>query len=543
MNHRDLYKAGRPLTANNKKIATRTQAVRRAIVRQNEFDNRREIISEEDAPIEPALPTKQQRHYNKFLEWRKLKQEQNKVSMPRKRPFTSAVPRNKFLSPQNNRLMTNRTLRVDLKSTGFAVSNMAAPIVASAVSPPITRSRRAALLAAMPQSSGSSALKTVTNTTSEKKKKKTQKSTVLLTKTPKPKDVMPLLKEANQSVFKPPPVIPDEPRNARKLPAKPVLETKSIPSKNLTVTPARISFGALASSTAQKAARRQTPVARIEELFSPIDNIDAHTRKTYVNNPVTTTKTIPEPLTVDLDVTPLNTSAGADTSVNYLSPFVTTARGKGSARKERKNRDSIYRLELNRSLEEPVENRRRKEAALYFRIQVDDESNRLLSMIAGWEDYKRQHIDVLESEYIDQIDVAIGQTRLLVTKKFNQFRTLVDQCEACIEHAQPVLAEDLEGFWSMVYMQVENCDKRFNKLTTLKSNGWIDVEVESTVVTGAIRKVRKVKQPNIATSRTGGHNEFVMQLRKIQADLKQERDQQRKQTETSTVITPRFVNK
>lgn len=534
MDHRDLYKAG-PNTANKKKAAARSQAVHRALVRQNAFDNHREIISE-DPLIEPVLPTKQQRHYNKFVEWRKQKQEQDKASVPRKRPFTSAVPRNKFLSPQNNHLLTNRTLRLNLKPVGFTVSNMAAPIVVPTVSPPNTRSRKAALLAALPQSGSKTALPAATNMSKAKTKKTTNKSIRVLTKTPKREDVF---KEANQNLFKLPSVILDEPRGVRNLLAKPVMANKSIASINVAVTPVRNSFGALASSTAHKIDRRQTPVARIEEIFSPIDNINTHPRKTYVNDPVAATKTVPEPIIVDLDVTPLNTSSAADTSVNYLSPFVTTARGKGSARKERANRDSVYRLEINRSIEEPVENRRRKEAALYFRNQVDDESNRLLSIIQNWEDYKGKHIDVLESEYIDQIDVAIGQTRLLVTKKFNQFRTLVDQCEACIEQAQPVLAEDLEGFWSMVYMQVENCDKRFNKLTTLKTNGWIDVDVESTARTVAIRKVRKAKQPNVATSRTGGHNEFIIQLKKIQADLKQKKDMQRRQT----LVTPRFVSK
>lgn len=539
MDHRDLYKAG-PITANKKQIAARSQAAHRANVRQNKFDNNREIISMDDEPIEPIepVPTKQQRHYTKFLEWRKQKrqQEQDKTSVPRKRPFTSAVPRNKFLSPQAG-MLTNHTMRFDLKSTGFTVSKLAAPVVVPAMSPPVTRSRRAALLAAIP--SVSTAPKTVTNTTTVNKKKPTQKSIRVLTKTSNREDTN---KEANQNAFKPPPVI-NEPRRVRK-PAKIVTETKTITSLNVPVTPVRNQFGALASSTALKTGRRQTPVARIEDLFSPIDNSNTQVRKTFVNNPVAATLPDPEPLIVDLDVTPLNISTAADTSVKYLSPFVTTARGKGSVRKERKNRDSVYRLELNRSIEEPVENRRRKEAALYFRSQVNDESNRLLSMVTGWEDYKGQHINVLESEYIDQIDVAIGQTRLLVTKKFNQFRTLVDQCEACIEQAQPVLAEDLEGFWSMVYMQIENCDKRFNKLTMLKENDWIDVEVMPTVpfATGAIRKKRKVKQPNVATSRTGGHNEFVKQLKKIQADFKQKRDLQRIQTETSTILTPRFVN-
>lgn len=534
MDHRELYKAG-PIAANKKKITARSQAAHtahRALVRQNAFDNYREIVSEEDAHIEPVLPTitKQQQHYNKFLEWRKRKQEQDKANVPRRRPFTSAVPRNKFLSPQAG-LLTNRTLRVDLKPTGFMVTNMAAPVLATAVSPPLTRARRAALLASMPQTSRSETPITVKNAT-VKQKKATQKFTRELTKAPIRVDA---IIEANQNVFKPPLVL--EPRSVRNLPSKPVMETKSITSLNVPVTPSGISFGALASSTAQKTSRRQTPAARIEELFSPIDNSNVQIRKTYVNNPAAAT---PEPLIVDLDVTPLNRSAAAETSNHYVSPFVTTARGKRSSRKERQHRDSVYLLELNQSIEEPVENRRRKEAALYFRGQVDDESNRLLSIVAGWEDYKAQHIDVLESEYIDQIDVAVGQTRLLVTKKFNQFRTLVDQCEACIEQAQPVLAEDLEGFWSMVNMQVENCDKRFNKLTTLKANNWIDVEITPIVNTGAIRKVRKVKQQNVTQSLKGGHNEFVMQLKKIQADFKLKKQQERTQ---ATFVTPRFVSK
>lgn len=51
------------------------------------------------------------------------------------------------------------------------------------------------------------------------------------------------------------------------------------------------------------------------------------------------------------------------------------------------------------------------------------------------------------------INVAVGQSQLLINKKFEQFRSLIDKC-ANKNGENPVTCEDLHGFWDMVYIQV-----------------------------------------------------------------------------------------
>ena len=56
-------------------------------------------------------------------------------------------------------------------------------------------------------------------------------------------------------------------------------------------------------------------------------------------------------------------------------------------------------------------------------------------------------------EACDMINVAIGQSNLLIGKKFKQFSDLVDACE--FKNADTVVTgNDLHGYWEVAYMQV-----------------------------------------------------------------------------------------
>lgn len=181
------------------------------------------------------------------------------------------------------------------------------------------------------------------------------------------------------------------------------------------------------------------------------------------------------PVEADTQPTNFTPKSSLNSSLNYVSPFVTIARGKGSASKEVKVRESFYKLELSQPQLDSPKIRQNREAAEYFRFQMNQEKESLLKMVDTWAKYKdeNEHVD---SVYLDQIDVANGQTQLLIRKKFKQFHDLCDECEKGVSQP-PVLPKDLEGFWSMVFMQVENCSERFRKLATLKENDWIEVDL------------------------------------------------------------------
>jgi disks large-associated protein 5 len=63
----------------------------------------------------------------------------------------------------------------------------------------------------------------------------------------------------------------------------------------------------------------------------------------------------------------------------------------------------------------------------------------------------------LPPEASELISAAVGQTQLLLRSKFSQFRDLINKCEKSLagETDKPVTCLDLEGFWDVVFMQVQ----------------------------------------------------------------------------------------
>ncbi|XP_034142250.1 guanylate kinase-associated protein mars isoform X2 [Drosophila guanche] len=172
----------------------------------------------------------------------------------------------------------------------------------------------------------------------------------------------------------------------------------------------------------------------------------------------------------------------SDGKPNYLSPFVSVSRGKVNSRCEREKRNSMYLP----GEETPVAIRRALESVLYFRLQLKNEIERLRAICSEWEGYSKENeAHLLDTGGMDMINVAIGQTNLLATKKMLQFSGLIDRCEAGAtgknhrpydgsEETKPVQAEDLEGWWDMLRLQSENVDKRFDNLKRWKQNNWQD---------------------------------------------------------------------
>ncbi|XP_017962411.1 guanylate kinase-associated protein mars [Drosophila navojoa] len=153
-------------------------------------------------------------------------------------------------------------------------------------------------------------------------------------------------------------------------------------------------------------------------------------------------------------------------------------------------KDEIATLAHNNS-ETPVAVRRILDTVTYFRFQLDNEIKRLHCLCDEWNLYSNKNEErLLETGAKDSIDAAIGQTKLLTSKKFMQFKGLIDRCEAGAtgrdqlpndgsEASKPVFVDDLEGWWDMLRLQSENVDKRFDNLQRLKANNWIDPDTET----------------------------------------------------------------
>uniref|UniRef100_A0A8C4SBB2 Disks large-associated protein 5 n=1 Tax=Erpetoichthys calabaricus TaxID=27687 RepID=A0A8C4SBB2_ERPCA len=121
----------------------------------------------------------------------------------------------------------------------------------------------------------------------------------------------------------------------------------------------------------------------------------------------------------------------------------------------------------------------------YFRRVIQQETDRLTHLCVCWE--CKTEVDGIPEEIGDQIRTTVGQARLLMAERFKQFAGLVDNCEFK-RGEKETTCTDLEGFWDMVYYQVEDVNKKFSQLSKLKENGWQEVTQTAPRVRKTIKK-------------------------------------------------------
>ncbi|XP_047993527.1 disks large-associated protein 5 [Leguminivora glycinivorella] len=146
-----------------------------------------------------------------------------------------------------------------------------------------------------------------------------------------------------------------------------------------------------------------------------------------------------------------------------ISPCVTMSRGKDNARKE-----------MKKKLEEGLldEDNSNMESVNHFRRQLNSEIARITAMCETWDQIFAQ--TVLPEPIQELVLTAVGQARLLMSQKLQQFAGLVEHCARPTPGTTLVTPADLHGFWDMVFMQVENVDMRFKNLEELRLRDWIE---------------------------------------------------------------------
>ncbi|KAF9413642.1 hypothetical protein HW555_008220 [Spodoptera exigua] len=157
-----------------------------------------------------------------------------------------------------------------------------------------------------------------------------------------------------------------------------------------------------------------------------------------------------------------------------ISPCVTMSRGKDNARKEMKKKLDEGLLDEDASHMESVD---------HFRRQLASEIKRMTEMCDTWDKISEQ--TVLPESIQEAVLSAVGQARLLMSQKLQQFASLVERCARPEPGTALITPADLHGFWDMVFMQVENVDMRFKKLEELRRCSWVEdqpVEVKKKVV-------------------------------------------------------------
>ncbi|KOB74648.1 Mars [Operophtera brumata] len=125
-----------------------------------------------------------------------------------------------------------------------------------------------------------------------------------------------------------------------------------------------------------------------------------------------------------------------------ISPCVVTSRGKDNARREMKKKLQQGLMELDTSNIDNID---------HFRRQLASEIKRITEMCETW-DRILEHT-VLPDSIQEGVLGAVGQARLLMSQKLQQFAKLVERCARPEPGVALVTPADLHGFWDMVFMQ------------------------------------------------------------------------------------------
>ncbi|KAM8921273.1 disks large-associated protein 5 [Pelodytes ibericus] len=124
---------------------------------------------------------------------------------------------------------------------------------------------------------------------------------------------------------------------------------------------------------------------------------------------------------------------------------------------------------------EPAHTEEPKHDVAYFRNTMQLESEKLTLLCSRWNE--KIEMDIPEDAK-DLIRTTVGQTRLLKTERFKQFEGLVDNCEFK-RGEKETTCTDLDGFWDMIYFQIEDVIKKFNNLEKLEENSWKPNDAET----------------------------------------------------------------
>lgn len=128
-------------------------------------------------------------------------------------------------------------------------------------------------------------------------------------------------------------------------------------------------------------------------------------------------------------------------------------------------------IKQNGNVAQPIETEKDEKDGHYFLKILDQQATRLLTLA----DKVDSDIDTpdLSEEVIGKLRSASGKARLLVSQKMQQFKGLcTNNINQSAGEAFPTTNQDLQGFWDMVMLQVDQVDRLFDEISRLKANNW-----------------------------------------------------------------------
>ncbi|KAJ9595727.1 hypothetical protein L9F63_013090 [Diploptera punctata] len=229
--------------------------------------------------------------------------------------------------------------------------------------------------------------------------------------------------------------------------------------------------------------------------------------------------------------------------VYFDSPNVTKERGSSRKRKSSRRLRVIEEETDVLPYVSRMEEERKINGIIHFRSVLKSETERLESLCTSWEEISNTTPD-LPQDANGTINAAIGQTKLLISKKFCKFRGLIDKCESGpTSEGEPILTcTDLEGFWDLVYLEVEKVDGSFNKLKEMRANNWKEDILENipSKINRATKRGKKVQK----ASSSNALRSFISAARKKKSDLSSnsENSEELKSSSEETFIrTPKAI--
>ncbi|XP_012283360.1 uncharacterized protein LOC105701300 isoform X2 [Orussus abietinus] len=245
-----------------------------------------------------------------------------------------------------------------------------------------------------------------------------------------------------------------------------------------------------------------------------------------------------------------------------FSPYVVSSRGKSNIRKELQIRKQLSlsnvcptKETIMDSLNISIEDEER--TAKYFKFLMDKEANRLTDLCTRWTEEEQSASITEDGRYL--INQAVGQTKLLLNKKFARFGKLVQDCETG-EGKLLVTCRDLQGFWDMTYMEVNDCISRFDKLEKLKTANWVEDRPDSakrvlrkkvprkkkvvpskpSMVGAMIRAARKAKAPPQKND-ADNEDDIILMDRKRLSSVKKESESENYLVPQKSIKEPDFT--
>ncbi|KAL5287498.1 DLGAP1 family protein [Megaselia abdita] len=138
----------------------------------------------------------------------------------------------------------------------------------------------------------------------------------------------------------------------------------------------------------------------------------------------------------------------------------------------------------------------------HFLQLVEAEQTRLLNLAKNIENELDDLLakGEVSEEVSGQLRSASGKARLLVNQKLKQFKGLChNNLNGSPEEKFHTTNGDLQGFWDMVYLQVEHVDSLYKEIQDLKANNWVlpnQMKEPQFSVSSSAKKPSLLKTPN-----------------------------------------------